>query len=92
MTVSLLAAANVWRMSLPRNSSGEVLLVRYDPTWRFAKMVGRIVQSRLPTYVSFVEFPPCFSQRLSNAAWLIEPSGFASNVSVVIPWLGTPLG
>jgi hypothetical protein len=32
ITESLLAAANVRRMSLPRNSSGVVLLVRYDPT------------------------------------------------------------
>src|SRR5687767_2727058 len=58
----------------------------------FAKMVGRIVQSRFPTYVSFVEFPPCFTHRLSYAAWLIEPSGLASNVDVVIPWLATPFG
>ena len=46
----------------------------------------------MPEYESFSRLSPWLIQRLLNAVWLIEPSGFASNVLNDIPALGTPFG
>src|SRR5262245_49439813 len=91
---SLFEPLKMCRTWSPRYSAGVVLLVRYEPPATFTKNVGLMTQSRLPAYVSFVALPllVLLIQRLSNAAWLIVPSAFLSNVDSDMPLLGTPLG
>src|SRR5262245_35991431 len=92
IVVSLFEPLKMCRIWFPRNSGGVVLSIRYEPPDRLTKNVGLMTQSTFPEYVSFRELPPCLTQRLSNAVWLIVPSAFLSNVLVVIPRLATPPG